>query len=118
MKKMAISLMALTLVIVSSGLLHAQQMTPDSAYYKFVDKKIDRCEKQAAMLNNSRSEKLQRYSESARKEADFYREHRAELTEVLAEKGVGTRPHQVDSFLEKAFKAGAVDPDKARLASQ
>jgi hypothetical protein len=118
MKQLAILVVALTLVIVPFRVLHAQDTIMDSAYYTSMDRKIDRCQKQAATLLNSSSENLQRYSESAQKEADFYREHRTELVKKLSEKGIGTKQYQVDSFLEKAFKAGIVNPEKAHIASQ
>jgi hypothetical protein len=118
MKRMTISLLVFTLAIVPFGLLHAQNASPDPAYAACIDRKIDRCQRQAATMINSGSEYLQRYSESARREADFYREHRTELASDLAAKGIGTKQHQVDSFLETAFQAAIVVPEKTHLAGQ
>lgn len=80
---------------------YADDISLETFYAKYIDKKIDQCERKAA-LGNSRGENLRVEAQRAAQQAKFYRERKEYLVHKMAEERIGKNPQKVDYFLIKA----------------
>jgi hypothetical protein len=102
MKKIVITGLWLTFVMVAPMVALSQNAGKESFYQGCIEKKIERCGLKATRLD-SRSERIKREAESARRKAEFYKANREELTRQMTAKDVREKFNQVDYFLIKAY---------------
>ena len=79
---------------------------PDTVYGNLIDRKIERCEQKAKLLE-AQVGNLKGTCDVARAQASYYREQREQLIQEMKEKNVGNSPTKANVLLIEAYKGHA-----------
>jgi hypothetical protein len=102
--KAAIIISVLVLpVLFAAGPIAAQNAELEMLYRARIDQKIEQWAAMAAR-EGSTSQWSQNAVRAARDHALFYEVHKEQLVKAMVDQKIGTRDHQIDYFLVKAYR--------------